>query len=314
MSGLLGGVSTGIRLGSGIAQSARALTGILSGAAFGGAQGVQLGAVNLTLFEVPSSVNFGGAQMVEVHKLGGGVRQVDCMGPDDDAIAWQATILGPDAANRARAIDAIRQAGLTVALSWADFDFDVVVTKFRANYQRAALIPYEIECTVLADYGSTATPDTSAPGILGTIGSTLGDVATTVGSVAAQAQVGVAAIASVVTPITSALGISVPLLGHVEADLSSVAALTGFGPNTAAGAAAVSAGLSGVASEAQAGVASTGGFLASASADLSSGLGNIAALAGLHAGFAFAGQSAAGAKATLVPVTSQPLAPISMGS
>jgi len=315
MSGLLGGVSTGLRLASGVGTSVRNLTGPLSGAAFGGPQGVQLGPVTLLSFEVPASVNFGGAQLVEVHKLSGGQRQVDCMGPDDDAIAWNATILGPNAADRARAIDAIRQAGLTVPLSWADFDFNVVVTKFRANYQRAALIPYEIECVVLSDYGSTATPGSGGlGGILGGLGGVLGDVAMQVGGVVMQVQTGVSAVASVVTPITSALGISVPLLGHAAADLSSAAALAGSGPPTAFGAAAVGFGLSAATGEAQSGVASTGGFLATLSTGLTGDLNSLAAFAGLHAGFAFAGQSAAGAQAMLAPVTAHPFAPISIGS
>jgi hypothetical protein len=47
-----------------------------------------LGPVAFSDFEDPERIRFGGAQRLAVHKLPGGARVIDALGPDDTEIGW----------------------------------------------------------------------------------------------------------------------------------------------------------------------------------------------------------------------------------
>jgi hypothetical protein len=130
------------------------MSGTLSGAP------VTLGSVTFTGFEIPDSMPFGGQMQTTVHKLPGGARVIDAMGPDPRDIEFSGKILGPLAAPRARQIDAIRLAGQPVDLTWGDFSFSVVVSEFTPDYTYGGfIIPYKIKCIVIPDVSDTSTPD-----------------------------------------------------------------------------------------------------------------------------------------------------------
>ncbi|SRR5579883_2871764 len=110
-------------------------------------------------FETPERVPFGGEQMLSVHRLLGGTRVVDAMGPDDREIAWSGRFQSFDANVRARQIDAMRISGAQVPLI-VDGEFRTVVVKsFIWNYERFYQIPYEISLLVVTSQLDT-TADT----------------------------------------------------------------------------------------------------------------------------------------------------------
>ena len=112
--------------------------------------GVMLGGILLSGFEVPEQISFGGSQLLAVHRLPGGVRVVDAMGADDRDISWSGMMIGPNAADRARALDGLRAAGQMVPLVFGDMSFNVVVASFEAAYRRASWIgSYRISCLVV---------------------------------------------------------------------------------------------------------------------------------------------------------------------
>ncbi len=110
-----------------------------------------LGPVCFTGFEVPEQVAFGGAQRLAVHELPGGARVVDAMGRQDAQITWSGAFSGPDAADRARVLDALRVAGLPLPLSWDAFFYTVVIAELRAEYSTPWWIPFRLTCTVVQD-------------------------------------------------------------------------------------------------------------------------------------------------------------------
>ncbi len=329
MSGALGGlgagIATGVRLGQGVAQSYHALTNLLAGGDSPQPGTVQVGSVNLSAFACPESIGFGGTQMLTVHKMPGGARVLDAMGPDDRALAWSGILLGPDAVAQARALDLIRQQGVVVPVSWDDFDYDVIVTNFEPDYKRAAWVPYRIECTIKSDYSGPQPGGgllggllggTGLGGVLGGVGSVLGEAASTVGAVVQSAQQVVGAVASVVTPITSALGIHVPFLGTIESGLSQASGLAGAVGSAATGLSGLSAfqgDVSNVATLSTLGAQNTGDALGQVTD--TTPLDQTAALAGTHAGFIFGGQtswsmSAAAAQAGGTDITGQSLSAV----
>lgn len=107
-----------------------------------------LGSVIFQGFEIPEQLPLGGDQSISVHKLLGGARVIDAMGPDDREIEWKGLLFGFDAISRARLIDAMRVAGQEVPLLVDSEMRNVVVRQFHWDYQRAYQIPYTIACVV----------------------------------------------------------------------------------------------------------------------------------------------------------------------
>ena len=70
-----------------------------------------LGPFVFTDFAVPDRLPFGGKQHMTVHKMPGGSRVIDCMGPDDDDRSWSGILWGDDALAEALTLDAMRRAG-----------------------------------------------------------------------------------------------------------------------------------------------------------------------------------------------------------
>jgi len=110
-----------------------------------------LGGITFQNFEIPEHINFGGSQHAVVHKLIGGNRVVDAMGPDPDDVSWSGRFRGPGAMERAQAIDAMRAAGGQVTLSYMSTFLVVLITDFKADPERVYEIPYKITCTVVSD-------------------------------------------------------------------------------------------------------------------------------------------------------------------
>jgi hypothetical protein len=117
--------------------------------------GVLLGSIQFVEREIPDFVPWGGKQQLAIHKLLGGTRVIDAMGPDPNPIKWSgnlyATKAHPLPSVRARQIDAMRKAGAQVSLTWGSFNYLVVVQEFQAIYKHEWQIAYTITCEVVTD-------------------------------------------------------------------------------------------------------------------------------------------------------------------
>jgi hypothetical protein len=134
-----------------------------------------LAGIPFTGFSPPDTMSAGGQQAMVVHKLPGGSRVIDTLGPDEDDISWRGTFYGDDAYANALILDGIRAAGDVVALSWAGQYRQVVVRHFKYHIRRLPIwVEYEISCVVsqnpsLGNLGSTAASiDTLVAADLGT--------------------------------------------------------------------------------------------------------------------------------------------------
>lgn len=176
---------------------------------------VVIGGISLSEWEIPEKINFGGKQKVVVHKLIGGSRVVDAMGPDPTDVTWSGRFRGPSAVTRAQALDAMRAAGAEVPLFYLSTFVTVVITDFRADAERFYEIPYTITCTVVSDAINDA---------LGPIVPGLDSIVSTALSVAAAFSAGsgdpsqvsagaaVAAVQTAVTATGTLQGASLPAL------------------------------------------------------------------------------------------------------
>ncbi len=110
-----------------------------------------LGNLILQDFECPAGLRFGGAQALAVHRLPGGARIIDAMGPDDADVTWRGFLSGPDACDRARQFDAMRISGAAASLAWNDFFLTVIVKSANFIFRSPWWIQYDIACTVFDD-------------------------------------------------------------------------------------------------------------------------------------------------------------------
>jgi hypothetical protein len=110
-----------------------------------------LGGVVFTDFEVPERINAGGKQMLVVHKLPGGSRVVDAMGPDNDSIRWSGRFRGSNAEERAGLLEFMWRAGQQILLTYSLRRYQVVIDSFEADFHQTYEIPYSIACTVVLD-------------------------------------------------------------------------------------------------------------------------------------------------------------------
>lgn len=107
-----------------------------------------LGGVVFRDFEIPEEISYGLEHRLEQHRLVGGARVTDAMGPDHAPIHWRGHFRGKDAISRAKKCERLVASGAQVSLSFGGLHWQVVAQKFEANYQRFYEIPYTISCEV----------------------------------------------------------------------------------------------------------------------------------------------------------------------
>ena len=121
-----------------------------------------IGPLILQGHEVPNHITIGGSQAVTIHKLPGGGRIIDAMGPDDGTVAWRGLFIGPNAAQRARSLDGMRVQGAPQVLSFGDYSFNVIIVHCEYDYQeRGAIINYRVRAEIVPNLPDliTTSPD-----------------------------------------------------------------------------------------------------------------------------------------------------------
>jgi hypothetical protein len=108
-----------------------------------------LGSYSFTDYSLPEHVTLGGEQKLIVHKLPGGDRVIDAMGPDDSDITWHGRFQRQDATEVAVALDGARKQGKQLSLTVGSQNYNVVIKSFNWDYERAYQILYHICCTVV---------------------------------------------------------------------------------------------------------------------------------------------------------------------
>src|SRR5579884_1809307 len=196
-----------------------------------------LGGVVFQDFEIPATINAGGEQMLAVHKLPGGSRVIDAMGPDDSDIRWTGRFRGTSAEQRALLLDFMRRQGQQLLLTYSLRRYQVIIREFAANFEQSYEIPYSIACTVLIDetqalaslavgfLEALAGDVVSALGLSSLIGnSTIGAAVSGVASAASNYQAGVPNTTNAVAGATAIT--EGPLLNSLQASITGAQSAT----------------------------------------------------------------------------------------
>jgi hypothetical protein len=207
-----------------------------------------LGSIVFKGTEIPDRLPFGGEQMLAEHRMIGGAKEVQAMGPSDEPLAWSGWFYGPDAIDRAMALDALRKGGQAQELVFSKLRYRVVVQRFVADLHRDNDIPYSISCVVQEDLTAPIAPseaatvdqmmvsDMSTANVLGnrigdsTLTGLLGTLSTAVSSVSNFASASRATINSVLQPLAAVRGQVNTLIASTANTLSNVTTLGGIVP------------------------------------------------------------------------------------
>jgi hypothetical protein len=108
-----------------------------------------LGAVVFDDYSTPSEMMGGGNQAMVVHKLPGGARVIDTLGPDEANIVWQGEFFANNAYDTCLLLDSMRAAGQVLTLSWGGQSRQVIIDSFIYKVRRLPVwVAYNISCTV----------------------------------------------------------------------------------------------------------------------------------------------------------------------
>ncbi len=120
-----------------------------------------LGSLAFDDWSTPEKMMFGGKHSAVVHKMPGGSRVVDLLGPDEADICFRGTFYGDDAFTNAQTLDALRAAGRPVPLTFGGQYRLVLIQEALPVIERyPQLVTYTVVCLVvqnpaLGDLGAT---------------------------------------------------------------------------------------------------------------------------------------------------------------
>lgn len=219
-----------------------------------------LGGFEFTALEIPAQISVGGQQRIVVHERVGGTRVVDSMGRQDRPLEWSGIFMGSTAVDRSRFLDSLRIGGAVQALVWGEFNYDVKIQDFQADYRKAFEIPYRISCTVVSDLTTPATSAGQAPiddalnddlgaaeglavllqaqataatvGLITTIQSLVGAVSNAMAAVKSFKNAPLSTVASVLQPLSVAQTAVSSLISSNDSIIGSVTGFAGITPNT----------------------------------------------------------------------------------
>lgn len=271
LSGPLAGVAAGISgVGAGL-NSAAFILGSLGGTQSPGeTKGqfpISLGTFIMKGFEVPEVAPWGGAQALSVHKLVGGARVIDAMGPDDRVIKIKGTFLSTDADARAQQVDQMRKTGRPVAFLYSNHLYSVVIKAFHPDYKRPDHISYDLEMEVLKDFTQppTASPLSSSASFLSSLLSMVNAATALIGGLLSIANMTIGAIDAAFGSTSSSIALAISFGPAAALGIPSAIALEQA--QIAAMLAAVAAGISGPVSTAITTTLDQAGSLEAANAD-----------------------------------------------
>jgi hypothetical protein len=116
-------------------------------------------------WSTPERMPFGGTQQLAVHRLPGGQRVVDTLGPDEEDIHFTGTMYANNAYGVADALNSLRISGAAVDLTFAGRFYSVIVRECHVDIRRfPQLMSYHVSCLVVQN---------NMAGVLGAIGTTV---------------------------------------------------------------------------------------------------------------------------------------------
>lgn len=128
---------------------------------------LSLGKFKFVDFEVPENIEYTTQNQIVEHKMPGGTKQIDDLGPDPTDISFSGIFLGSNQQTRRAALEQIRTQGVIVPLIWQDQYRDVFVKNIKYT-AKGGMTNFTVECLVIP-----STPPKPKTSLLGAITNSL---------------------------------------------------------------------------------------------------------------------------------------------
>lgn len=102
-------------------------------------------------FELPEHLPFGGEQALVVHRLVGGVKHIDALGPNPTPLTWSGFFVGNNGLSRALYLDGVRKSGVPVTVTWSELSVQAVIKSLAFDFLMPYRIAYQITLEVVQD-------------------------------------------------------------------------------------------------------------------------------------------------------------------
>lgn len=108
-----------------------------------------LGGVVFNNFSPPDKIPFGGKQAMAIHKLPGGSRVIDLLGPDDHDITFNGIFFDDNAMTNCMILDGMRKSGAQIPLIFGGMFYNVIIAEFTAHIVRYPnYVEYSVTCMI----------------------------------------------------------------------------------------------------------------------------------------------------------------------
>jgi hypothetical protein len=157
---------------------------------------LMLGGIAFTGYSTPDVMTGGGQQAMVVHKLPGGSRVIDTLGPDEMQAAWRGHFFENAAYAKCLALDAMRASGAVYQLVWGGQFKPVIIQDFVYRVRRLPVwVEYAVVCTVVTNpmfgnLGANAIPSSASNLISGDLNSSAADAVLPGGAPLGQGGIG----------------------------------------------------------------------------------------------------------------------------
>lgn len=110
---------------------------------------LSLGGFTFDGYSTPNGMTGGGRQAMVMHKLPGGARVIDTLGPDEANVNWSGFFYGNDSYSNALIIDGMRASGLVIPLIWGNQLRSVIIENFTYTVRKFPVwVEYHISLVV----------------------------------------------------------------------------------------------------------------------------------------------------------------------
>jgi len=183
---------------------------------------LSLGKFNFKDYEIPERIEYTTQDNIVEHKLPGGVKQIDNLGPDPGDIEFSGILLGSNRTQRQQQLEAIRTKGAIVPLIWSTEHRDVFVRHIKWT-TKGGMINFTVTCLVIP-----TTPSNGPTSLLGALTNSLSN------AIGVDIPAAIGSVTQVLGSITPLVNSVVNLTGGSRAALGILSAV-GTANNTVGG-------------------------------------------------------------------------------
>lgn len=118
-----------------------------------------IGGYSLQGYATPEQFDqIGGSQVIEAHDFPGGTRTIQTYGAFADPMVFKGLLMGTSAFDVAQSLDRMRVSAQLISVTYAQFTYSGIISKFYARPKHQWHVPYELHFMPVADQSGAVSP------------------------------------------------------------------------------------------------------------------------------------------------------------